>query len=251
MNRLSGKVALITGAAQGMGASHARLFVDEGARVVMTDQRDEAGRELAKELGKAALFISHDVTIGARWAEVVAEGERAFGPISVLVNNAGITGPTATIENLDETAYLEVCAANQHSVFLGVKAALPSLQRAGGGSIVNISSVAGMTARLGFPNLAYVASKFAVRGLTKAMAFEGAKQNVRVNSVHPGFIQTPMMSATYGEERADELTAVQTLIPLGRFGTAREVSQLVLFLASDESSYITGAEYVIDAGLMI
>ena len=246
MGRLDGKVAIITGAARGMGEAHARGFVAEGAKVMLTDMRDDMGRALAGELGDAASFLAHDVADGARWREVVATTEAAFGPVTILVNNAGILGPGAKTADLDEDAYARVCAVNQGAVFLGMKAVIPSMLHAGRGSIVNISSISGMVANYGFPNAAYVASKFAVRGLTKATAIEYAPQNIRVNSVHPGFIYTPMMVEGTDEDGGD---ATQ-LIPMGRVGQAHEVTALVLFLASDEASYITGAEHIIDAGMM-
>jgi 3alpha(or 20beta)-hydroxysteroid dehydrogenase len=246
MNRLDGKVALITGAARGMGEAHARRFIAEGAKVVMTDRSEAQGRTLAAELGARAIFFTHDVTDAAQWETVVAEAERAVGPINILVNNAGILGPVAQTAELKEVDYLQVCAVNQHSVFLGMRAVLPSMVRSGGGSIVNISSIAGMAANYGFPSLAYVASKFAVRGMTKAAAIEYGRHNIRVNSVHPGFIQTPMMVEATNEEGGDALA----LIPLGRIADPDEVSQLVLFLASDESSYITGSEHLVDAGML-
>ncbi|MDD2126978.1 glucose 1-dehydrogenase [Pseudomonas monteilii] len=246
MGRLEGKVALITGAARGMGESHARCFVAEGAKVVLTDLSEQTGQALADELGSNAHFVRHDVTCATSWAEVVTVAEAAFGPITVLVNNAGILGPIANTQELTESDYLKVCSVNQHSVFLGMRAVLPSMLKAGIGSIVNISSIAGMAANYGFPNLAYVASKFAVRGMTKATAIEYGPENIRVNSVHPGFIQTPMMVEATDESGGDALA----LIPLGRIASPREVSNLVLFLASNESSYITGSEHLIDAGML-
>lgn len=244
-NRLEGKVALITGAARGMGASHARHFVEEGAKVIVTDLNEEAGSALAEELGSNALFVKHDVTKADSWREVVEKGTSAFGPINVLVNNAGVLGPIATTTELSEEDYLKVCTVNQHGVFLGMKAVIPSMLEAGVGSIVNISSLAGMVANYGFPSLAYVGSKFAVRGMTKATAVEFGRKNIRANSVHPGFINTPMMVEATDESGGDALEQ----IPLGRLAEASEVSNLVLFLASDESSYITGAEHLIDAGM--
>jgi 3alpha(or 20beta)-hydroxysteroid dehydrogenase len=246
MHRLSGKVALITGAARGMGASHARGFVNEGAQVIITDVNVKAGAALAAELGKNAHFIEHDVTSHGAWQRVVAEGESKFGLITVLVNNAGVLGPLATkTVDLRESDYLQVCAINQHSVFLGMQATIPSMLRAGEGSIVNISSISGMVANYGAPNVAYVGSKFAIRGLTKAAAMEYGRNKIRVNSVHPGFTMTPMMVEATDEKGGDAIS----LIPLGRIAEPREVTNLVLFLASDESSYITGSEHVIDAGL--
>lgn len=246
MSRLQGKVALITGAARGMGESHARRFVREGAKVILTDRSAAQGQALASELGEQALFLAHDVTSAEQWADVAAHAEKVFGPINVLVNNAGVLGPIARTQDLSEADYLQVCAINQHSVFLGMRAVLPSMLRAGRGSIVNISSIAGIAANYGFPSVAYVASKFAVRGMTKAAAIEYGRHNIRVNSVHPGFIQTPMMVEATDEGGGDALA----LIPLGRIAEPDEVSQLVLFLASDESSYITGAEHIVDAGML-
>jgi 3alpha(or 20beta)-hydroxysteroid dehydrogenase len=166
--------------------------------------------------------------------------------VDVLVNNAGILGPIATTADLDDAGYEQVCAINQHSVFYGMRAVLPAMLRAGKGSIVNISSIAGMAANYGFPSLAYVASKFAVRGMTKAAAVEYGRYNIRVNSVHPGFIQTPMMVEATNEGGGDALRE----IPLGRIADPREVSALVLFLASDDASYVTGAEHLVDAGML-
>lgn len=246
MGRLSGKVAIVTGAARGMGESHARTFVREGAKVVMTDLRADAGRALQQELGETSLFIEQDATDFAQWEMVVQQAEAAFGPVDVLVNNAGILGAMARTADLTEKDYLAVCAINQHSVFYGMRAVLPSMLKAGHGSIVNISSIAGIAANYGFPSLAYVASKFAVRGMTKATAIEYGPHNIRVNSVHPGFIQTPMMVEATNEEGGDALS----LIPLGRIADPQEVSNLVLFLASDESSYITGSEHLVDAGML-
>lgn len=246
MKRLENKVALITGAARGMGESHARMFIEHGAKVVLTDLSIDAGSALANELGDNAVFFQHDVTKSDSWNEVIKRAEQEFGPINVLVNNAGILGPVSKTEHLDEADYLKVCEVNQHSVYLGMKAVIPSMLKAGVGSIVNISSIAGIAANYGFPSLAYVASKFAVRGMTKATAIEYGHSNIRVNSVHPGFIQTPMMVEATDEEGGDAMS----LIPLGRIADPKEVSNLVLFLASDESSYITGSEHLVDAGML-
>jgi 3alpha(or 20beta)-hydroxysteroid dehydrogenase len=245
MSRLAGKIAIVTGAARGMGAAHARLFAREGAQVVATDARVAEGQALAEELGSSVRFVEQDVTQAADWDRVVALAESTFGPVSVLVNNAGILGAMANTVDISEQEYLQVIAVNQHSVFLGMHAVIPSMLRAGGGSIVNISSIAGMVANYGFPSLAYVGSKFAVRGMTKAAAVEFGPNGIRVNSVHPGFIMTPMMVEATNEEGGDALS----MIPLRRIAEPEEVSRLVLFLASDESSYISGAEHVIDAGM--
>jgi 3alpha(or 20beta)-hydroxysteroid dehydrogenase len=245
MGRLDGKVAIITGASQGMGEAHARRFVAEGASVVMTDINDEMGEKIAAELGENARFIKADVTSLDDWRRVVAETEATFGPVTVLINNAGIIGPIAETVELDEEAYHQVCAVNQHSQFYGMKCVIPSMQQAGGGSIVNVSSVAGLVSIVGSPNLAYVGSKFASRGMTKHVAVQYGKDNIRVNSVHPGYIKTPMMAAATDDEGG----GIASQIPLGRMADPDEVAQLMVWLASDESSYITGTEQVVDAGL--
>lgn len=245
MNRLTGKVAIITGASQGMGAEHARAFAAQGAKVILTDVNDEAGKALATEIGASALFIRQDVSSAADWKKVVEQGEKQFGTVNVLVNNAGILGALAATIDLAEDEFLRVCAVNQTSVFLGMQAVLPSMIKSGGGSIVNISSIAGLVAIYGAPNLAYVASKFAVRGMTKQVAVEYGDKKIRVNSVHPGYIKTPMMAAATDEEGGEALSQ----IPLRRLGECSEVSNLAIFLASDESSFITGTEHVIDGGM--
>lgn len=245
MARLDGKVAIITGAAQGMGAEHARVFVREGARVILTDVRIAEGAALADELGESAIFVSHDVARSEDWARIITEGEARFGPVTVLVNNAGIIGAIANTVDLAESEYLRVCAINQTGVFLGMKAVLPSMLAAGGGSIVNISSISGIVAIVGSPNLAYVGSKFAVRGMTKQVAVEFGGNGIRVNSVHPGYVKTPMMVAATDEDGGGAASA----IPLGRFAEPQELSNLVLFLASDEASFVTGAEFIADGGM--
>lgn len=246
MTRLKGKVAIITGAAQGMGEAHARRFIAEGANVVLTDVNVAAGESLATSLGTSARFVRHDVASGEDWKRVVAHAEAQFGPVTVLVNNAGVIGPVVSSVELSEHDYLKVCAINQTGVFLGMKHTIPSMLKAGGGSIVNISSIAGIVAIYGTPNLAYTASKFAVRGLTKHVAIEYAAQNIRANSVHPGYIKTPMMTASLTEE---QIVQASGSVPVKRAAMPSEVSNLVLFLASDESAFITGAEHVIDGGL--
>jgi 3alpha(or 20beta)-hydroxysteroid dehydrogenase len=245
MSRLAGKIAIITGASLGMGAAHARAFVEQGARVILTDVNEPAGQALAAELGAGALFVKHDVTNASDWADIVEQAEKHFGTVNVLVNNAGILGPLASTTELTEHEFLRVCAVNQTSVFLGMQAVLPGMVRAGGGSIVNISSIAGLVANYGVPNLGYIASKFAVRGMTKQVAVEYGDRNIRANSVHPGYIKTPMMAAATDEAGGEALAQ----IPLRRLAAPEEVSNLVVFLASDESRFITGAEHVIDGGM--
>lgn len=245
MGRLENKVALITGAAVGMGAEHARVFVAEGAKVIITDLNEKDGSELAKELGENALYVHHDVSDPDSWAAAVTAGTEAFGPITVLVNNAGLSGPSAVTAELDPKAYDMVVAVDQTGVFLGMRAVLPGMVAAGGGSIVNISSAAAMAHLPRTPNVAYTGAKAAVRGMTKATAIEYGAHNVRVNSVHPGAISTPMARRL---NNAKELEALAQTLPNRRFAEPREVSYAVLFLASDEASYMTGSEVVVDGG---
>lgn len=245
MGKLDGKVALITGAAQGMGAAHGRVLAAEGAKVILTDVLEDQGQALAAEIGDAAMFVKHDVADPDAWTRVMSEGEARFGPVTVLVNNAGILGPLAPTLDIDIREYEKVIAVNQHGVVYGMRAVIPGMIAAGGGAIVNISSIAGMIACFGFPNLAYVASKFAVRGMTKAVAAEYGKHGVRVNSIHPGFILTPMMIAATDENGggAAEMTMLK------RMGKSEEVSKLVVFLSCEDSAFITGMEHVIDGGM--
>ena len=242
MNRVSGKVAVITGAARGMGAAHAKLLIEEGAKVVLTDILEKEVIETARNLGKNAHPMHHDVTSEAQWKQVIEETESLYGPVSVLVNNAGIV-TAGNIESLAESDYRRTIDVNQVSVFLGMKAVIPSMKRAGGGSIINISSVAGLK---GVAHcLSYVASKFAVRGMTKTAAIELAPFNICANSIHPGLIATPM-NADSPEEALKEALSVT---PAGRHGDSEEVANVVLMLASDEVRYATGVEFVIDGGL--
>jgi 3alpha(or 20beta)-hydroxysteroid dehydrogenase len=246
MGRLEGKVAIITGAAQGMGAEHCRQFVREGAKVVLTDIDVPRSEALAAELGANAVFCRQDVTSSAGWQDVVNAAEAKFGPVTVLVNNAGIVGSVSPCVELDEDEYLRICAINQTSVFLGMKHVIPSMKKAGGGSIVNISSISGMVAIYGTPNVAYAASKFALRGLTKQAAIEYGGDNIRINTVHPGYIRTKMMT----EALTDEQIAIASgSVPIKRVGEPADVSLLVIYLASDESGFTTGSEHIIDGGL--
>ena len=211
----------------------------------MTDVNTADGERIAREIGDNAVFAPQDVSDPESWKRVVQLAESRFGPVTVLINNAGIIGPIARTAELEPADYRRVCDVNQVGVFLGMQAVLPGMVAAGGGSIVNISSISGMVAIVGSPNLAYVGSKFAVRGMTKQVAVEYGPQGIRVNSVHPGYVLTPMMVAATDEEGGGAAEA----IPLRRMAEAEEISQLVVFLASDESRFITGAEHVIDGGM--
>jgi 3alpha(or 20beta)-hydroxysteroid dehydrogenase len=245
MGRVSGKVAIVTGAARGMGAAFAQRLVEEGAKVMLTDVLDEAGRATAQRLGDNARFLRHDVSSADEWTRVVQATEEAFGPVSVLVNNAGIVtlGP---LETTDEATFRRMMDVNLVGTFLGMRSVIASMRKAGGGSMVNISSLAGM---VGSPMcIAYAATKFGVRGMTKTAALELAGDKIRVNSVHPGAIQTPMTSDENG--LLEEIKAIAASIPLGRVGQPQEVANLVLFLASDESSFSTGAEFIADGGVL-
>ncbi|MEX3624435.1 glucose 1-dehydrogenase [Viridibacillus arvi] len=241
MSRLSGKVAIITGAAQGMGAAHAKLFIENGAKVILTDLNEEKGNAFAAELGKNALFIKQNVTSEEDWATVIAKAEKAFGPVNVLVNNAGITMAKNMLDVTVEE-YRRILDINQVSVFLGMKTVAASMMKAGGGSIVNISSMNGLVAGA----IGYTDTKFAVRGMTKAAAINLAPMGIRVNSVHPGVIATPMVVQEDTKAAVEEFSKH---IPLKRVAQPEEVSKMVLFLASDDSSYSTGSEFIIDGGL--
>lgn len=241
MGRLSGKVAVITGGARGMGASHVRKFVEEGAKVVFTDILEQEGQALAAELGDNARFVKHDVTNAEEWQTVVEEAENTYGPVNILVNNAGIT-MAKSIMAITEEEYRRIVDINQVSVFLGMKAVVPSMQKTEGGSIVNISSVNGLVGGA----VGYTDTKFAVRGITKAAALELANYGIRVNSVHPGAVETPMIVQ---EDTKAAVEAWAKTLPMKRVGKPEEVSNLVVFLASDESSYSTGSEFVIDGGV--
>ncbi len=247
MGRLDGKVAIVTGAASGMGAEEARLFAAEGARVVIADVSDAAGEALAKEIGAAAVFAHLDVAQEAEWQRLVADTARRFGRLDVLVNNAG-TVHAAPLEQMSLAQWNRVIAVNQTGVFLGIKHAVAPMEAAGGGSIVNISSIDGMVGMNSV--IGYVASKFAVRGMTKAAALELAGRGIRVNSIHPGYIDTPMANPVEEPRPTTLERYAARRVPLGRMARPREVANLALFLASDESSYCTGSEFVVDGGVI-
>ncbi len=238
MGRVDGKVALISGGARGMGAEHARALVAEGAKVVIGDILDDEGKTLADEIGDAARYVHLDVTETDEWDAAVATAVNEFGKLNVLVNNAGIVA-LGQIGKFDMAKFQKVIDVNLTGTFLGMQASVAAMKAAGGGSIINVSSIEGMRgAVMVHP---YVASKWAVRGLSKSAALELGPDQIRVNSIHPGFIRTPMT-----KHFPDNMLT----IPLGRPGQSDEVSTFVVFLASDESRYATGAEFVIDGGLV-
>ena len=245
MGRLAGKVALISGGARGQGEAEARLFCAEGAKVVIADVLDESGRKVAAEIGESARYVHLDVTREADWARVVAETRAAFGHLDVLVNNAGIVR-TGYLETHSLADYMAVVNVNQVGVFLGMRAVIGAMKEAGGGSIINISSNAGLEGVEGV--IGYAASKWAVRGMTKSAALELGQYGIRVNSVHPGGVDTPMLGGNeLGHMLATNPFAGQ---PIPRIAQPEEIARLVLFLASDESSYSTGSEFTADGGRM-
>lgn len=242
MGKLDGKVALVTGASRGQGAAEARLFVEEGASVVLADVLHEEGTALAAELGSGACFQHLDVRDEDGWRAAVAEAVGRFGGLSILVNNAGIFR-FSPLEGTTREVFDEVVAVNQTGVFLGMQAVAGPMRAAGGGSIINVSSVDGLVGMT--YGIAYVASKFAVRGMTKCAALELAGAGIRVNSIHPGGVDTPMANMVPGVDVASAFSNV----PLGRIGRPEEIARLVAFLASDDSSYCTGSEFIIDGGM--
>ncbi|WP_346854562.1 glucose 1-dehydrogenase [uncultured Draconibacterium sp.] len=243
MKKFENSIVLITGGSGGIGAATARAFINEGAKVAIADILENEGEELASELGENARFFRLDVSIAAQWEATVAKVENTLGTISILVNNAGIAINKPILE-LTEEEYRKVIDINQVGVFLGMKQVLPSMLNATNGAIINISSLAGFrgTSR---GSVAYSASKFALRGMTKAVALEMASKGIRVNTVHPGLIKTPL---TMKDGRDEIINHLSTGIPMQRAGEASEVAKLVLFLAGDDASFSTGSEFILDGG---
>jgi len=241
MRQMLGKVVMVTGAASGQGAAEAKIFAAAGANVVLTDI-NPAGRAIAAELGDAGHFVSHDVSNASDWGMVIAQTLKRYGRLDVLVNNAAVYKPASFLDTTDELWHLHY-QVNQFGVFLGIRAAADVMRRTGGGSIVNISSILGMGGHSG--SFAYATSKWAVRGMSRLAATELAPLGIRVNAVFPGIIDTPMITANNPER----LQARTTMIPMQRLGRSEEVAQLVLFLASDAASYITGAEVIVGGGI--
>ena len=244
--RLEGKVALITGAARGMGASEAKMFAKEGAKVAIADVREEDGRKLEAEIteiGGEAIFVALDVTQEDQWESAVAKVVAQFGKLDILVNNAGISG-SGEPDYTSTDAWDRLMNINAKGVFLGMKYAIPEMNKVGGGSIVNISSISGFVGQESV-HPGYNASKGAVRLLTKAGAVQHAKEGIRVNSVHPGIM--PPMLTSFQRGNSARKGMVES-IPMGREGEPEEVASAVLFLASDDASYITGTELIVDGG---
>jgi 3alpha(or 20beta)-hydroxysteroid dehydrogenase len=231
---------MVTGGARGMGEAHVRGFAAEGARVVVADVLDDEGGALAEQLGDSAMYVHLDVSDEAQWRSVVERAEAAFGPLHVLINNAGIGGVPAALVDTDIDDWHRVLAVNLDGTFLGIKTVAPSMLRGGaGGAIVNISSFAGL---MGSPLIgAYGASKFAVRGLTKIAAMELGPHGIRVNSVHPGYVRTPILDGIPDE-------AIHGRLAIERIATPADVTPVVLFAASSEAGYCTGAEFAVDGG---
>lgn len=244
MGLLDGKVAIITGGAKGMGEFHSRKLAEEGAKVVIGDLDTENGERVAKEIGgDQAVFAELDVTDPDSWERVVQKAKEAFGTIDILVNNAGLAGAITGLLDIEEDLYKKIIDINQNGIFYGMRAVLPTMIEKNEGSIINISSLAGLRHDITV-NPAYTASKFAIRGLTKQAAYEFADKNIRVNAVLPGAILTPMAEATLTKEQIDDVS--QNLLPMQRFAQPEEVSEVIVFLASDKASYVSGSDYVVD-----
>ena len=247
--RLENKVAFVSGGARGMGAAEARLFAREGAKVVIGDVLDDEGRQTESainEFGGECLYVHLDVTSEESWGSAVAETVNRFGKLDILVNNAGVVS-RVPLEDLDVDEWDRVMDINSKGVFLGTKAAIPEMRRSGGGSIVNISSISGIAGQ-SYVSAVYNASKGAVRIFTKSTAIQYASEGIRANSIHPGPIDTPMTAFRQGDPQAVADSIGR--IPLGRNGVPDDVAYGVLYLASDESSFVTGSELVIDGGFI-
>jgi 3alpha(or 20beta)-hydroxysteroid dehydrogenase len=244
MGRLTGKVAIVTGGAKGMGEATVRLFVEHGARVVIGDLLEEVGQALADELGENAIFLRMDVSKEADWEQAVARAQE-LGPLNVLVNNAAILH-MASIADTTPEDFLKVINVNLLGAFMGVRAVIDPMKAAGGGSIINVSSIDGVQSKAGLS--AYSSAKWAVRGLTKNAAIELGQYGIRVNSVHPGGIFTDMGGANIGISEEEMSEGVYADFPIPRVGRPQEVAYVTLFLATDEASYSTGAEFMADGG---
>ena len=243
MGKLNGKTAIITGGARGMGAATAKLFVEEGAKVVITDILEEDGKATAEALGDAAIFVKHDVRLEADWEQVITAALEAFGAIHILLNNAGIVA-TGLIEKQGLQVWEDVIGINLIGPAIGHRLVIPHMEAAGGGSIINVSSTEGLEGKNGVG--AYAASKWGLRGFSKVAAYELGPRGIRVNTIHPGPVNTKIANPM--DAPADVLNPLFTYYPLQRLGEPEEVAKLNLFLASDDASFITGAEISIDGG---
>jgi 3alpha(or 20beta)-hydroxysteroid dehydrogenase len=249
MGSLDGRTIIVTGAASGQGEAEAKLFVDEGARVVVADVNDDGARRVVREIGPSAVFAHLDVAEPEDWERAVSLADSTFGPVRGLVNNAAINsldGGPVPFEDVELSEFRRVLDVNLVGQFIGIKAVLPSMKKAGGGAIVNVSSTAGFRATWGLGP--YTTSKFGIRGLTKSWAIELGQYNIRVNSLHPGGVNTPMREAS---GRSPEFLArLDRKRAVGRVGQPIEIARLALFLISDASSYSTGAEFLADGGML-
>lgn len=241
MARFNGQTVIVTGGARGMGESHVRGFIEEGASVVIADVLEEQGQAVASGLGDRAVFVRLDVTSDEQWDDAVRTAEESFGPVSVLVNSAGIA-QNEPLVHIDPALWRRVLDINLTGTFLGIRAVFESMRRAGRGAIVNISSESGLSAQAGLG--AYGTSKWGVRGLTKYAALELGHHGIRVNSVVPGFIATAMLDTP-------SIAATVATLPIPRIAQPGEVTKLVLFVASEEAGYMTGTDFVIDGGLLL
>jgi 3alpha(or 20beta)-hydroxysteroid dehydrogenase len=232
-----------------MGAAHAEHFVAHGAKVILGDIDLDGARALADRLGESALAVPLNVTDPATWSEAITIGAAKFGPVNVLVNNAGVSGSATSTTDITDEEWHRTIDIDLNGTFHGIRSVLPHMLAHDGGSIVNISSAAGMAAAPGV-NIAYVAAKFAVRGMSKQVAVEYAQKGIRVNSVHPGAVRTPLTQALVDQLGPEFMEGFYASVPMHRIAEMKEVSDAVIFLASDESSYITGTELVVDGGLL-
>ncbi|WP_222928591.1 SDR family NAD(P)-dependent oxidoreductase [Oceanobacillus piezotolerans] len=245
MGILDGKVAVVTGGSRGMGEIHVRELVNEGAKVIISDLNEELGEKVSEDIGDNTIFVKHDVTNFDDWENIIIKARETFGSIDILVNNAGVGGPHKKINDLSIADYKTTIDVDLNGVFLGMKALIPHMIDNNGGSIINISSVAGLRHDDVTPNAAYTAAKHGVIGLTRAGAVEYANKNIKINAICPGTVLTPLLEENLSEE---ELEAVGSTSPIGRFANSKEISQAIIFLASDKSSYINGEYIVVDGG---